>query len=78
VYGSTVDQIATVYQVHRATAARWVAKAREELARKTRDALRKRLELSQSQFESVVRMIESQIDLSIERLLATADEDGEV
>lgn len=75
VYHSTVDQVAVVYQVHRATAARWVAKAREHLGTKTRNHLRKRLSISEAQFDSIVRMIESQMDLSIERLLATADGD---
>ena len=76
VYHSTVDQVAVVYQVHRATAARWIAKARENLASKTRNHLRSRLRISEDQFASIVRMIESQMDLSIERLLATADGDA--
>ncbi len=75
VYQSTVDQVAVVYQVHRATAARWISKAREELATKTRAHLRERLNISDSQFQSIVRLIESQMDLSMERLLATAHGD---
>ncbi len=75
VFGATVDQIATVYQVHRATSARWIAKARENLGNKTRTHLRERLSINDQQFESIVRMIESQMDLSIERLLATQDGD---
>jgi RNA polymerase sigma-70 factor (ECF subfamily) len=75
VYSSTVDQVAVVYQVHRATAARWIAKAREQLATKTRAHLRERLSISESQFHSIVRLIESQMDLSMERLLATAHGD---
>lgn len=75
VYHSTVDQVATIYQVHRATAARWIAKARERLASKTRTHLRTRLSLSEDQFESIVRLIESQMDLSMARLLATQADD---
>ena len=78
VYHSTVDQVATIYQVHRATAARWIAKAREQLGNKTRAHLRNRLSLSEDQFESIVRLIESQMDLSMERLLATASDDERV
>lgn len=78
VYNSTVDQVAMVYQVHRATAARWIARARDRLASKTRAHLRKRLSISESQFQSIVRLIESQMDLSMERLLATADVDDEL
>lgn len=75
VFGATVDQIALVYQVHRATSARWIAKARENLGNKTRSHLRKALSINDQQFESIVRMIESQMDLSIERLLATQELD---
>ncbi len=75
VYHSTVDQVARIYQVHRATAARWVSKARERLGNKTRMHLRKRLSISEDQFQSIVRLIESQMDLSMERLLATAADD---
>lgn len=75
VFGANVDQIALVYQVHRATSARWIAKAREQLGNKTRAHLRERLSISDTQFESIVRLIESQMDLSIERLLATQDVD---
>ncbi len=78
VYHSTVDQVATIYQVHRATAARWVSKAREQLGNKTRAHLRTRLSLSEDQFESIVRLIESQMDLSMERLLATQADDERV
>ncbi len=78
VYHSTVDQVAMVYQVHRATAARWISKAREQLATKTRGHLRKRLSISDSQFQSIVRLIESQMDLSMERLLATAHGDESI
>ncbi len=75
VYHSTVDQVAIIYQVHRATAARWVSKARERLGSKTRANLRKRLSISDDQFQSIVRLVESQMDLSMERLLATAADD---
>lgn len=66
---STVDQIAAVYDVHRATAARWVARARQRLADATRDRLIARLGVSDSQLDSIARLVDSQIDLSVERLL---------
>jgi len=70
VLGMTVDQIGTIYQVHRATAARWVQSAREELLSKARLELAKRTGLSRDELESVVRMIESQLNVSLNRLLA--------
>jgi len=78
VYRANVDQVATLYQVHRATAARWLSKAREHLAEKTRANLRLRLRISDDQFQSIVRLIESQMDLSMDRLLATAADDDDV
>lgn len=71
VLGLTVDQIGAIYQVHRATAARWVQSAREELLSKARLELAKRTGLSRTELEGIVRMIESQLNVSLNRLLAT-------
>jgi RNA polymerase sigma-70 factor (ECF subfamily) len=71
VLGMTVDQIGTIYQVHRATAARWVQSAREELLSKARFELAKRTGLSRAELESIVRMIESQLNVSLNRLLVS-------
>lgn len=70
VLGMTVDEIGTVYQVHRATAARWVQSAREELLSKARLELAKRVGLSRAELENIIRMIESQLHVSLSRLLA--------
>ncbi len=51
----SVDQIGAVYRVHRATAARWVARAREKLVGETRSALRDRLQVGSAEAESIVR-----------------------
>lgn len=69
VLGMSVDDIATVYQVHRATAARWTQAAREELMAKARFQLAVRLKLPRTEIESIVRMIESQLAVSMSRLL---------
>ncbi len=65
----TVDQIASVHGIHRATAARRVQKAREALLSDTRKRLMARLRLSRGELESVMRMIESQLHVSVGRLL---------
>lgn len=67
--GLTVDQIAHAHGVHRATAARRVQKAREALLSDTRMRLMARLRLSRNELESVMRMIESQLHVSVGRLL---------
>jgi RNA polymerase sigma-70 factor (ECF subfamily) len=70
VLGMTVDQIGTIYQVHRATAARWVQSAREDLLAKARFELGQRTGLSRSELENIVRLIESQLNVSLNRLLS--------
>jgi RNA polymerase sigma-70 factor (ECF subfamily) len=71
VEGLNVDQIALVYQVHRATAARWAAAARERLAAGTRAGLQVALALPASEMEGLMRWVPSEVDLSIRRLFAT-------
>lgn len=72
VFGLSIDQIAAIYHVHRATAARWLEGARKELTNRTRDALVMRVEVSHGQLDSILRLIESQLDLSIQRILSPA------
>lgn len=69
--GMNVDEIGTVYQVHRSTAARWVQSAREELFAKARFELSQRLGVARAEIEDIVRMIESQLEVSLSRLLTT-------
>jgi RNA polymerase sigma-70 factor (ECF subfamily) len=65
----TIDQIGALYHLHRATAARRVVKAREALLAATRTALAERLGLTTEQLESVLGLIASRMDASVERLL---------
>lgn len=67
--GLTVDELARVYAVHRATAARWVAAARDALFEETRVRLHARVGLEDSTFVSVVRLVQSQLVASLRRLL---------
>jgi RNA polymerase sigma-70 factor (ECF subfamily) len=66
--GLNVDQIGALYGTHRATAARWVAAARDELATRTRDELRRRLSLSHQEVDGLIRWVQSQLELSLQRL----------
>ncbi len=65
----TIDELARLYRVHRATCARWLADARAELARGTRRQLTAALGLRGDEVESVLRMLDSDIELSLSRLL---------
>jgi RNA polymerase sigma-70 factor (ECF subfamily) len=67
--GLNIDEIGAIYRVHRVTAFRWIEKAKEQLVKSTLDTLKSRLKLPASELESVLRMIRSQIHLSLVRHL---------
>lgn len=67
--GLSIDQLGALYGVHRATAARWALSAQEALLAETRRLLTERLRLTHSQLDSVLRLISSQIDVNLSRLL---------
>lgn len=64
-----IDELAAMHSVHRATAARWVKRLREQLFADTRRGLMKRLHLSPSEFDSAMRLVRSELDVSISRHL---------
>ncbi|UQA58737.1 sigma-70 family RNA polymerase sigma factor [Polyangium aurulentum] len=70
--GLSIDRIAAVYGVHRATAARWVTRGREALLRGTRELLEKRLRIDQAEVESILDVVRSQISLSPSALFRPA------
>ncbi|QRO02834.1 transcriptional regulator [Archangium violaceum] len=67
--GLSIDQFGALYGVHRATGARWVVAAQQALLEETRRLLTERLRLTGSQLDSVLRLISSQLDVSLSRLL---------
>jgi RNA polymerase sigma-70 factor (ECF subfamily) len=67
--GLSIDQLGKLYKVHRATAARWISAARVALFDGTRTRLMEGLQIDPSEFESVVRLVRSQLDLSLHRFL---------
>lgn len=67
--GLNIDEIGAIYRVHRVTAFRWLEKAKERLVRATLEDLRSRLRLSPRELDSVLRMIRSQVNLSLVRHL---------
>lgn len=69
VEGLTIDDIAAILGIHRATVARRINKARDAMARNTRERMREHLRVSASQLVSVMRLIDTQIELSLHRLL---------
>jgi len=67
--GMTIDQIAVAFGTHRATAARRVARARELLMERTRECLKQRLKLNTKDLESILNLIQSQLHVSVARIL---------
>lgn len=67
--GWTVDRVGQLYNVHRSTAARWIAGVREKLGDSIRDELAKRLEVEVDEVDSIIRLVQSRIDVSLDRVL---------
>jgi RNA polymerase sigma-70 factor, ECF subfamily len=61
----TIDEIGTLYRVHRATAARWIARARQAVLTATRAALMKRLTVQPEELDSILRLINSRLEVSL-------------
>jgi len=67
-----IDRIAALYGIHRATAARWIAHAREALLVSVRRAIQDRLRLDTAELESLFRQLRSKIEISLQWLLTPA------
>jgi len=64
--GCSIDQIGLAYGVHRATAARWLERARASITDGVRDALAARkVHLTASEFESLGHALASQLELRL-------------
>lgn len=65
--GLTIEEVGKVYRVSRATAARWIASARDTIIERTQAALGDRLGESAPRAQSLLAFVRSQLDLSIRR-----------
>jgi RNA polymerase sigma-70 factor (ECF subfamily) len=70
----TADELATVYSIHRASAARRVAQARDELLANTRRELLVRLRISSEDMERILGLIQSRLDFSLRDVLKTRND----
>lgn len=69
--GLSIDEIGAIFRVHRATAARWLAKLRDDLVIRTRGLLAVSLGVDTAEAASIVRLVQSQLDVSVLRHLGT-------
>lgn len=70
----TIDKLGALYHVHRATAARWVAAARENVFEETRAYMMESEGIQTTDLDSILRLLHSQLDVSIQRFLAGGEE----
>lgn len=82
--GLNIDEIGAIYRVHRVTAYRWLEKARDALVKKTQTLLSAQLKVEKREFDSIMRLIRSQLHLSLVRHLGedvdrapTSDDDSD-
>ncbi|MCB9706288.1 MAG: sigma-70 family RNA polymerase sigma factor [Myxococcales bacterium] len=69
VEGISATKIAQLFSVHRATAKRWLVSARAELLEGTRGRLIAALRVDPDELESIIRMIQSNLEVSMTRIL---------
>lgn len=61
----TIDELAALYRVHRATAARQLVRARALVLEATRARMMSELQVQPHELDSIMRMIQSQIEISL-------------
>ncbi|MBX3155430.1 MAG: transcriptional regulator [Deltaproteobacteria bacterium] len=64
-----IDALGRIYRVNPSTAFRWLKQVEQKLAEATRAALMHKLSISESQVHSMERMVVSQLQLSLVRML---------
>ena len=67
--GLTVERIAKTYGVSHSTVSRWMAGARAGIVAEAQRLLRDEIHASPADYESMSRLLVSQLDLSVSRLL---------
>jgi RNA polymerase sigma-70 factor (ECF subfamily) len=72
VEGLGIDQVSALYGVHRATAARWLIRARRTLIAEVRSRLGARMQPEGGSFDSILALVDSGLELSLHRVLAAS------
>jgi len=57
----SIDKIGALFSVHRATAARWLERAKAQLAERTETLLGERLAIGDSDVASIIRLVRSEV-----------------
>lgn len=67
--GLSVGRVAKLHGVHRGSASRWLTDIREQLAIATKERLGAKLQLPAEELSSIMRLVDSRVDISLERIL---------
>jgi RNA polymerase sigma-70 factor, ECF subfamily len=70
--GVPLEALARQYDAHRSTVGRWIETARQRLVAEVRRDLGDRLGMGRADFDSLMRALTSQLDLSISQFLRTS------
>ncbi len=71
--GVTLEQLAQMYGVHRATVVRWLAAARESVFGKTREHVAQTIGAPDDELDEMFELVKSRVEVSVERLLASIE-----
>jgi RNA polymerase sigma-70 factor, ECF subfamily len=74
VSGMTMEDIGRTFDVAHQTVSRWLVKSRKQVLAVVRSELARRLKVSKGELQSLVRLVASQMNLSISRLLGPTDD----
>lgn len=69
--GVTLEQLAQMYNVHRATVVRWIAAARDAVFAATREHVATSIAAPSEELDEMFDLVKSRVELSVERLLAS-------
>ena len=67
--GLDIGRIGTLYKIHRSTVARRLAEYRRKLRESVQERLRKRLKLTDSEYQSILSLVRSQMVVSLRSAL---------
>ncbi|MCC7535400.1 MAG: transcriptional regulator [Deltaproteobacteria bacterium] len=71
----TLDDLARMYEVHRTTIVRTLAKAKKALFEETRKGMRRQLQIGPAELDSIMALIESRLEVSVGRMLESVSEE---
>ncbi len=71
VFGLKIEEIAALFEIHPATVKRRLARARQALGEETQRILLQRLRLGGTELDSLLRVVQSRVDVSVRRILGS-------